>query len=226
MKKWLRFEDMYGLCDIFCACNNIEYTTTSKTCADKYILETGASNPGCFVVTNPKIESMKVDGAGECIIFFDIDPVRSKDIVLTSEWFRAKAIKRDFVTYAPVVWCAETLACICLGIGVDELLHPANSVAEKLGDKRTKRFRDILPKNGIRDTLLQHSQSSKYNQKVIDVICNGSKGYSYDDAVIFLDKLYQDINSSVDELWDMVPPSLRSSHTGSKEDLLRQLGLL
>lgn len=167
-----------------------------------------------------------MDGAGECIIFFDVDPVRSKDIVLTSEWFRAKAIKRDFVTYAPVVWCAETLACICLGIGVDELLHPANSVAEKLGDKRTKRFRDILPKNGIRDTLLQHSQSSKYNQKVIDVICNGSKGYSYDDAVIFLDKLYQDINSSVDELWDMVPPSLRSSHTGSKEDLLRQLGLL
>ena len=60
--------------------------------------------------------------------------------------------------------------------------------------------------------ILYYSQSSKYNQKVIDVI--------------FLDKLYQDINSSVDELWDMVPPSLRSSHTGSKEDLLRQLGLL
>lgn len=50
-----------------------------------------------------------------------------------------------------------------------------------LGDKRTKRFRDILPKNGIHDTLLQHSQSSKYNQKVIDVI-------------------FLDINSSVDEL--------------------------
>lgn len=226
MKKWLRFEDKYGICDIFCVCNNIEYTTTSKTCADKYILETGASNPGCFVVTSPKIESMKVDGAGECIIFFDVDPVRSKDIVLTSEWFRAKAIKRDFVTYAPVVWCAETLACICLGIGVNELLHPANSVAEKLGDKRTKMLRNILPNKGVRDALLKYRQHSKYNKKVIDVICSGGSGYSYDETIVFLDNLSKDINTDIDVLWARVPPSMQENYAGNKEELLRQLGLL
>lgn len=226
MKKWLRFEDMYGLCDIFCACNNIEYTTTSKTCTDKYILETGASNPGCFVVTNPKIESMKVDGAGECIIFFDIDPVRSKDIVLTSEWFRAKAIKRDFVTYAPVVWCAETVLCNSIGVSVDELLHPAKEVCRKLGSNRTKRFRDVIDRNRIKEQLDSYRDKTRYNRKLLSVICDGGLGYTFTEVLDFIRCVESDMNKSIIDLWEKVPPSLRATYTGNKETLLKQLGLL
>lgn len=74
--------------------------------------------------------------------------------------------------------------------------------------------------------MLKYRQHSKYNKKVIDVICSGSSGYSYDETIVFLDKLYKDIHTDIDVLWESVPPSLRAEYAEDREALLRQLGLL
>lgn len=167
-----------------------------------------------------------MDGAGECIIFFDVDPVRSKDIVLTSEWFRAKAIKRDFVTYAPVVWCAETVLCNSIGVGVDELLYPAKEVCRKLGSNRTKRFRDVIDRNRIKEQLDSYRDKTRYNRKLLSVICDGGLGYTFTEVLDFIRCVESDMNKSIIDLWEKVPPSLRATYTGNKETLLKQLGLL
>lgn len=226
MRRWLRFEDRYGVSDIYCIYNNIAPTERAVTYLDSCIIETGVSNPACLSVSKSRILSMEQSSADGCVVFFDMDPVTPKDIMLTSEVFKAKAFKRDFVTYAPVVWCAETLACHCLGIPVDELLHPATEVAKHLGDMKTKRLRDVLNSHHVVDTLNTLLYSSKYNQKTLKVICSGELGYTYGETICFLDNLRQDVCSSLDMLWEKVPPSLRNNYDGNKEELLRQLGLL
>lgn len=226
MRRWLRFEDRYSVSDIYCLYNNIEPTEKAVTHLDKCVIETGVSNPACLSVSKSRILSMEQSNTDGCVVFFDMDPVTPEDVMLTSEVFKAKAFKRDFVTYAPVVWCAETLACSCLGIHVDELLHPATEVARLLEDKRTKRLRDILNPCQVVDTLNTLLLHSKYNKKTLKVICSGELGYTYDETICFLDNLRQDVCSSLDMLWEKVPPSLRNNYDGNKEELLRQLGLL
>ena len=87
-------------------------------------------------------------------------------------------------------------------------------------------LRNILPNEGVCDALLKYRQHSKYNKKVIDVICSGSSRYSYDETIVFLDKLYKDIHTDIDVLWEKVPPSIQETYAGNKEELLKRLGLL
>lgn len=109
---------------------------------------------------------------------------------------------------------------------MEELTHPAKTVSRPLGSRRTKRLREILVKEDVKRELDKYKTETKYNKKMLSVLCDGELGYTYVEMLSFMREVERDMIGNVDDLWNMVPPSLCSNHTGSKEDLLRQLGLL
>ena len=51
-------------------------------------------------------------------------------------------------------------------------------------------------------------------------------GYTFTEVLDFIRCVEVDMNKSIIDLWEKVPPSLRATYTGNKETLLKQLGLL
>ena len=60
----------------------------------------------------------------------------------------------------------------------------------------------------------------------MSVICDGGLGYTFTEVLDFIRCVESDMNKSIIDLWEKVPPSLRATYTGNKETLLKQLGLL
>lgn len=58
-------------------------------------LQVGTGNPGCFLLNSNTIAMKHKDGYNQCVVIFDMDPLSNN----------------EFVTYAPVVWCAEISRC-------------------------------------------------------------------------------------------------------------------
>lgn len=173
MKRWLRFEDKYGLSDIYCAYHGYEYLDSLDDIRGADRLQVGTGNPGCFLLNSNTIAMKHKDGYKQCVVLFDMDPLNNNDIILSADWIQRKVYNYDFVTYAPVVWCAETVLCNSIGVGVDELLHPAKEVCRKLGSNRTKRFRDVIDRNRIKEQLDSYRDKTRYNRKLLSVICDG-----------------------------------------------------
>lgn len=153
MKRWLRFEDKYGLSDIYCAYHGYEYLDSLDDIRGADRLQVGTGNPGCFLLNSNTIAMKHKDGYNQCVVIFDMDPLSNNDIILSTDWLQRKVYNYEFVTYAPVVWRAETVLCNSIGVSVDELLHPAKEVCRKLGSNRTKRFRDVIDRNRIKEQL-------------------------------------------------------------------------
>ena len=226
MKRWLRFEDKYGLSDIYCAYHGYEYLDSLDDIRGADRLQVGTGNPGCFLLNSNTIAMKHKDGYNQCVVIFDMDPLSNNDIILFTDWLQRKVYNYEFVTYAPVVWCAETVLCNSIGVGVDELLHPAKEVCRKLGSNRTKRFRDVIDRNRIKEQLDSYRDKTRYNRKLLSVICDGGLGYTFTEVLDFIRCVESDMNKSIIDLWEKVPPSLRATYTGNKETLLKQLGLL
>ena len=225
MKRWLRFEDKYGLADIYCAYHGLSYPVRAETVYGDVKIQTQLSNPGCMLIGNNKIAACALEGFNNCVVFFDMDPMDGDGVILSPDWIERKVKRNDSITYAPTVWCAETLACVCLGIDVDELLRPAKTVAEKLGDKQTKTFRDFLVSKDVRSRLDAYRKITKYNGKALSVICDGSLGYTYDEMIDFMRTIERKLTEEIDVLWETLPPSIRRNNEGNKVLMLRELGL-
>lgn len=207
MKRWLRFEDKYGLSDIYCAYHGYEYLDSLDDIRGADRLQVGTGNPGCFLLNSNTIAMKHKDGYNQCVVIFDMDPLSNNDIILSTDWLQRKVYNYEFVTYAPVVWCAETVLCNSIGVGVDELLHPAKEVCRKLGSNRTKRFRDVIDRNRIKEQLDSYRDKTRYNRKLLSVICDGELGYTFTEVLDFIRCVESDMNKSIIDLWEKVPPS-------------------
>lgn len=204
MKRWLRFEDKYGLSDIYCAYHGYEYLDSLDDIRGADRLQVGTGNPGCFLLNSNTIAMKHKDGYNQCVVIFDMDPLSNNDIILSADWIQRKVYNYEFVTYAPVVWCAETVLCNSIGVGVDELLHPAKEVCRKLGSNRTKRFRDVIDRNRIKEQLDSYRDKTRYNRKSLSVICDGGLGYTFTEVLDFIRCVESDMNKSIIDLWEKV----------------------
>lgn len=204
MKRWLRFEDKYGLSDIYCAYHGYEYLDSLDDIRGADRLQVGTGNPGCFLLNSNTIAMKHKDGYKQCVVMFDVDPLNNNDIILSADWIQRKVYNYDFVTYAPVVWCAETVLCNSFRVSVDELLHPAKEVCRKLGSNRTKRFRDVIDRNRIKEQLDSYRDKTRYNRKSLSVICDGGLGYTFTEVLDFIRCVESDMNKSIIDLWEKV----------------------
>lgn len=106
MKRWLRFEDSYGMCDIYCAYHMLEYRGTDSTVYGEDKLQPATSSPGCFFLNRNTVMAYQKAGYDECVIFFDMDPISGEETILSPDWISKHVQANPLVTYAPVIWCA------------------------------------------------------------------------------------------------------------------------
>lgn len=195
MKRWLRFEDKYGMYDIFRIIHGIADDDTeiyhSRWCED--ILERGITNPACLRISRAKREVMLKEGVDNIVIIFDMDSPSQRMDGMTAKEFESYAIRAETVTYAPTVWCAETLACVCNGIPISETERPASEVARRLFEglscEKTKQLRNILVPSLVNGRLSEFRETCIYNQCMLDVLFDGGLGYTYDEMLTYLAQL-------------------------------------
>ena len=119
-----------------------------------------------------------------------MDSPSDPNFAVTAEEFRRQASNNELITYAPIVWCAETWQHICMGIEIDELLHPPKKVLQSLKEHfphiSGKQTRNYISEFDIRSLLLAWEFKTRYNQKALEVILHGTLGYTFDETLAFL----------------------------------------
>lgn len=77
-------------------------------------------------------------------------------------------------------------------------------VCRKLGSNRTKRFRDVIDRNRIKEQLDSYRDKTRYNRKLLSVICDGELGYTFTEVLDFIRCVEVDMNKSIIDLWEKV----------------------
>lgn len=70
----------------------------------------------------------------------------------------------------------------------------------KLGSNRTKRFRDVIDRNRIKEQLDSYRDKTRYNRKSLSVICDGGLGYTFTEVLDFIRCVESDMNKSIIDL--------------------------
>lgn len=126
MKSLIRFEDTYGLCDIYCKIKGIPYENIENagkilSITDKQFIEFGLG-ARCFKLNNDEIDTIIFYDIHELYIVYDLDNEKGNKTKILSEERIIKSynkIKEEIekikagyelnIMYIPVTWAAETI---------------------------------------------------------------------------------------------------------------------
>lgn len=126
MKSLIRFEDTYGLCDIYYKINDIPYENIENagkiiSITDEQFIEFGLG-ARCFKLSNDEIDTIISNDIHELYIVYDLDNEKGNKTKILSEERINKSynkIKEEIekikvgyelsIKYIPVTWAAETI---------------------------------------------------------------------------------------------------------------------
>lgn len=126
MKSLIRFEDTYGLCDIYCKIKGIPYENIENagkilSITDEQFIEFGLG-ARCFKLNNDEIDTIILYDIHELYIVYDLDNEKGNKTKILSEERIIKSynkIKEEIekikagyelnIMYIPVTWAAETI---------------------------------------------------------------------------------------------------------------------
>lgn len=146
MASLIRFEDTYGLADIFKATHNIEEDFTDLTLyklTDNLYIEIGTGIPECHTPNRDSIAEYKAHNIDRIISVFDMDDIKSSNKRILSKEDMQKQLTKSkrYMTdlkydikweFIPVVYSAETIMLYQFitdanpETDIENLVHPYN----------------------------------------------------------------------------------------------------
>lgn len=123
MKSLIRFEDTYGMADIFCSANGIVHNFEQNKfykVNDNLFIEVGKGITNCIGVTDAYLQDLICEGVDRILFIFDVDNEEGdKNKLLSLNYIRIKTqkVKQKFIRegynikleFLPVVYSAETI---------------------------------------------------------------------------------------------------------------------
>lgn len=111
MKYLMRFEDMYGLADIFCKAYNMEYVRNKLTVTHTsgvLDLKVGIGASSAIGISKHELEFISRSGYDKVITVFDMDSLGAdRNVPLSSYEFRKRlplGLNEDVYKWIPVRW--------------------------------------------------------------------------------------------------------------------------
>lgn len=140
MKYLIRFEDMYGLADIFCKAYDMEYVCNKLTVthvSGALDLKVGIGASSAVGISKHELEFISRSGYNKVITVFDMDSLGvNKNAPLSSDEFRKRlpsGLNEAVFKWIPVRWESETM-----------MLLPNINNSVKLVNERTWEYHVVL----------------------------------------------------------------------------------
>lgn len=190
-RRLLVFEDEFGMSSIYAAYMGYEYVPGEMIYdAGHEVILRAAQNPGCLKTRQGILKRLKADYA---LIIHDVDSVQHPELPMSPDEFKRHAVTADNVTFAPIVWCAETVALKLLDQDIDELTGNAkvvgNILADVSGIRQFKHTDVTLAGVDVKSAIDTYAAKESVNKKSLHAVFYDEPAYTKSEGIEFLSGL-------------------------------------